>query len=131
MTRTTIMDINEILRKKGMTKYRLSVLSGVPHATLNNICSGRSRIEKCSAETLYKLAQILHVTIFFVKTCHQPRSLMLFGFFVVWAREVFCCLRATVCFFGVQHIDCFVFLTFQRAGIAHGGHQRWMSQNLL
>ena len=39
------MDINEILRKKGMTKYRLSVLSGVPHATLNNICSGRSRIE--------------------------------------------------------------------------------------
>ena len=57
------MDINEILRKKGMTKYRLSVLSGVPHATLNNICSGRSRIEKCSAETLYKLAQILHVTI--------------------------------------------------------------------
>ena len=28
------MDINEILRKKGMTKYRLSVLSGVPHATL-------------------------------------------------------------------------------------------------
>ena len=46
-----------------MTKYRLSVLSGVPHATLNNICSGRSRIEKCSAETLYKLAQILHVTI--------------------------------------------------------------------
>ena len=57
------MDINEILRKKGMTKYRLSVLSGVPHATLNNICSGQSRIEKCSAETLYKLAQILHVTI--------------------------------------------------------------------
>ncbi len=48
------MDINEILRKKGMTKYRLSVLSGVPHATLNNICSGQSRIEKCSAETLYK-----------------------------------------------------------------------------
>ena len=31
--------------------------------SLNNICSGRSRIEKCSAETLYKLAQILHVTI--------------------------------------------------------------------
>ena len=57
------MDLNEILRKKGMTKYRLSVLSGVPHATLNNICSGQSRIEKCSAETLYKLAQILHVTI--------------------------------------------------------------------
>lgn len=46
-----------------MTKYRLAVLSGVPHATLNNICSGQAKIEKCSAETLYKLAQALNVTI--------------------------------------------------------------------
>ena len=57
------MNINDILAEKGMTKYRLAVLSGVPHATLNNICSGQARIEKCSAETLYKLAQVLRVTI--------------------------------------------------------------------
>ena len=57
------MNINDILKEKGMTKYRLSVLSGVPHATLNNICNGKACIAKCSAETLYKLAQVLHVTI--------------------------------------------------------------------
>ncbi len=57
------MNINELLKEKGMTKYRLAVLSGVPHTTLNNICSGHARIEKCSAETLYKLAQVLQVTI--------------------------------------------------------------------
>lgn len=57
------MNINDILTEKGMTKYRLAVLSGVPHATLNNICSGQARIEKCSAETLYKLAQVLQVTV--------------------------------------------------------------------
>lgn len=57
------MNINEILKEKGMTKYRLAVLSGVPHATLNNICSGQAKIEKCSSETLYKLAQVLDVTI--------------------------------------------------------------------
>ena len=57
------MDINEILKNRGMTKYRLAVLSGVPHTTLNNICSGQAKIEKCSAETLYKLAQVLKVTI--------------------------------------------------------------------
>lgn len=57
------MNINEFLKEKGMTKYRLAVLSGVPHTTLNNICSGHARIEKCSAETLYKLAQVLQVTI--------------------------------------------------------------------
>lgn len=57
------MNINEIIKEKGVTKYRLAVLSGVPHATLNNICSGQAKIEKCSAETLYKLAQALNVTI--------------------------------------------------------------------
>lgn len=57
------MNINDILVEKGITKYRLAVLSGVPHTTLNNICSGQARIEKCSAETLYKLAQTLGVTI--------------------------------------------------------------------
>ena len=46
-----------------MTKYRLAVLAGIPHATLSDICSGKTRIEKCSAETVYKLAQALDVTM--------------------------------------------------------------------
>lgn len=57
------MDINEIIRQNGLTKYRLSKLSGVPHATLNDLCSGKSRIEKCSAETLYKIATTLQVSM--------------------------------------------------------------------
>ena len=57
------MNINEIINEKGMTKYRLAVLSGVPHATLNNICSGQAKSEKCSADTLYILAQTLNFTI--------------------------------------------------------------------
>ena len=57
------MNINEILKQTGMTKYRLSKLSGVPHATLNDLCSGKSRIEKCSAETVYKLSKTLHVSM--------------------------------------------------------------------
>ena len=57
------MDINDLLRESGMTKYRLSKLSGVPHTTLNDLCSGKSRIEKCSAETLYKLAKALQVSM--------------------------------------------------------------------
>lgn len=57
------MDINEILKEKSMTKYRLSKISGVPHATLNELCNGKTRIEKCSAETLYKIAKALHVSM--------------------------------------------------------------------
>ena len=57
------MNINEIIKQNGMTKYQLSKLSGVPHATLNDLCSGKSRIEKCSAETLYRIATTLKVSM--------------------------------------------------------------------
>ena len=57
------MSINAIINQKGITKYRLAKESGVPHATLNDICSGKTRIEKCSAETIYKLAHTLGVTM--------------------------------------------------------------------
>ena len=57
------MNINNILQDNNMTKYRLAKLSGVPHATLNNICSGQAQIEKCSAETLYRIARVLNVSI--------------------------------------------------------------------
>ena len=55
------MSINEILIQTGMTKYRLQKLSGVPHATLSDLCSGKTQIEKCSGETLYRLAKALQV----------------------------------------------------------------------
>ncbi|MBQ8398313.1 MAG: helix-turn-helix transcriptional regulator [Clostridia bacterium] len=55
------MTINEAIRKSGMTKYRIAKISGVPHTTLNDLCSGKSRIEKCSAETLYRLAKALQL----------------------------------------------------------------------
>lgn len=55
------MLLEDLLTKRGMTKHRLSVLSGVPRATLNAICSGKTKIEKCSAATVYKLAKALDV----------------------------------------------------------------------
>lgn len=57
------MSINEILSRRTMTKYRLAKDSGVPHTTIIDICSGKTRIEKCSAETLYKLSKTLGVSM--------------------------------------------------------------------
>ena len=57
------MDINKIIEQKQITKYRLAKESGVPHATLNDICSGKTNIGKCSAETLYKIAKVLDVSM--------------------------------------------------------------------
>ena len=55
------MIIEELLVKRKYTKYRLAVQAGIPHATLSDICSGKTRIEKCSAETVYRLAKVLNV----------------------------------------------------------------------
>ena len=57
------MSINRILTEKNMTKYRLAKISGVPHTTLNDICNGKTSIEKCSGETLYKLSKALEVSM--------------------------------------------------------------------
>ena len=57
------MNINEILNNIGMTKYRLAKLAGIPNATLSELCSGKTSIEKCSSETLYKIAKVLNVSM--------------------------------------------------------------------
>lgn len=57
------MDINRLLEEKCITKYKLSKESGVPHATLNDICSGRSNISKCSADTIYRISRVLDVSM--------------------------------------------------------------------
>ena len=57
------MLINEQLEKQNMTKYRLSRESGVPQATINDICSGKADLEKCAAGTLYRLAKVLGITV--------------------------------------------------------------------
>ncbi len=57
------MIINILLKKRNMTKYRLASVAGIPYSTLNDICSGRTKLEKCSADTVYKLAKALDVSM--------------------------------------------------------------------
>lgn len=57
------MILDDLLAKRNITKYRLAVQAGIPHATLNDICSGKTKLEKCSAETVYKLAKVLNVSM--------------------------------------------------------------------
>lgn len=57
------MRINELLSEKNMSRYRLSKISGVPQATINDICNGKAKIEKCSAETIYKISKALDTTM--------------------------------------------------------------------
>ncbi len=57
------MNINEIINEKHLSKYRVAKKSGIPYMTLNDICNGKARLDKCSADTVYKLAKELDVTM--------------------------------------------------------------------
>ncbi|MCD8011000.1 MAG: helix-turn-helix domain-containing protein [Lachnospiraceae bacterium] len=56
-----LMIITDLLQQKHMTKYRLARYSEVPYTTLNDICNGKTRLAKCSAETVYRLAKALNI----------------------------------------------------------------------
>ena len=57
------MTIQEILKENNMSIYKLSKESTVPYATCNDIVSGKAQLEKCSAETVYKIARTLNVSV--------------------------------------------------------------------
>ena len=57
------MIIEDLLKRRKMTQYRLAVEADIPHATLSDICTGKTKLEKCSAETVYKLAKALGVSM--------------------------------------------------------------------
>lgn len=55
------MTIQQILREKELSRYQLSKKSGVPWATLADICSGKTKVSRCSAGTLMKLSAALEL----------------------------------------------------------------------
>ena len=98
MRQVNIMSINEIINQKRLSKYRVAKNSGIPYMTLNDICNGKARIDKCSADTVYKLAKELNVSmeellepymsprpsfdLFKSNVCHRLKELGDIGFLI-------------------------------------------------
>jgi DNA-binding Xre family transcriptional regulator len=57
------MTIMELLKEKELSRYSLSKTSGVPWATLADICSGKTSLSRCSVQTLSKLSKALELSI--------------------------------------------------------------------
>jgi len=90
--------LKDIIFDKGVSIYKLSKKSGVAYTTLNDLCNGRTSVKKCSVETIYKIAQVLDVTmesiispyiekrvafdIFKSNTCHRLKELGDFSFMI-------------------------------------------------
>ncbi len=57
------MNFQTILTEKKMTMYRLSKVSGVAKTTVIDICSGKSSIGACNADTVLRLSRALGCTM--------------------------------------------------------------------
>lgn len=57
------MLIEDLLAKRSMTKYELAIAAGVPYEILDDICSGKTKLEKSTAEIVYKIANALGVSM--------------------------------------------------------------------
>lgn len=69
------MTIREAMNEKHLSVYRLAKTSELPYATVNDICNGRTRLEKCSAETVFRLARALDISMeSLISPCLVKRS---------------------------------------------------------
>ena len=69
------MTINELMENRNITQYRLSKDSGIAYTTINDICSGKAQLEKCSAETIYRILKVLGVSMEnLIEPCFDKRS---------------------------------------------------------
>ncbi len=53
------MNLQTMLKEKGLTMYQLSKASGVPKTTVIDICSGKSEIGSCNARIVQRLSKAL------------------------------------------------------------------------
>ena len=57
------MSLQTILDTRGISKYRLSKMSGVSKTVIMDICSGKSSLENCTVKTVHQIALALDCSI--------------------------------------------------------------------
>lgn len=57
------MTLQDMLSERKLTVYQCSKYYKIPYTTLLDLVKGKTRIEKCSAETLYKLSRALRISM--------------------------------------------------------------------
>lgn len=57
------MPLKQLLEIQNMSVYQCAKKSNVPYTTLSDSINGKTKISRCSAETIYKLPKVFHVTM--------------------------------------------------------------------
>ena len=58
--------IARTLKEKNMSAYLCSKISGVPYTTVLELLNDKTDINKCSVETIYKIAKALNISVEYI-----------------------------------------------------------------
>ena len=106
--------LEALLKEKKMTMYQCAKLSGIPYTTLSEVVRGKTRLAKCSAETVYKLSKVLNVTM---------EELMVDS---IEPREDFEIFKSNVCHFVKDNDELdFIVTTLQEDEISRYWNKKW------
>ena len=62
------------LKDKQLSVYHCAKQSGIPYTTMLELIRGKTRLEKCSAETVYKLSRVLGISMEeLIEDCTETR----------------------------------------------------------
>ena len=113
------MIVNEILEQKNMTKYKLAKLSNVPQTTITDICSGKTKIEKCASGTIYKLAKALDTSMEFLLSAEAEQ------------RPAFEIFKSSICHKVKEMGDLnFILYTLQNDDVRKLYNKQWYLESL-
>ena len=57
------MTFSRIVQNRSISAYRLSKESDVPYMTVNDLINNKTTLTKCNAETVYKIAKALNMSV--------------------------------------------------------------------
>ena len=57
------MGLKELLDEKGITMYRLAMMTGLSRSGVVYLCNGRIKIERSQSSTVYRIAKALNVSM--------------------------------------------------------------------
>ena len=55
--------LEEILKQKNMSVYQCAKQSGIPYTTVSELVRGKTKLEKCTAEVVYRLSKLLDISM--------------------------------------------------------------------
>ncbi|MEG0503952.1 MAG: hypothetical protein RR547_04850 [Raoultibacter sp.] len=57
------MELAAILKRQNLSAYQCAKVANIPYTSLHDVLAGKTRLEKCSADMVYRLSKVLKMSM--------------------------------------------------------------------